>query len=110
MFAPVLAIALLSLAQRPDEQVRAQIEKELSEDKIKLEVSVQNGTATLKGQVRNVFQKNRAVEIALAQPEIQNADANIEIATAESDQKLGEEVVSEIRKYSRFTVFDDCSA
>jgi osmotically-inducible protein OsmY len=110
MIAPVLTLTLLTLAQRPDDQVRAEIEKALAKEKIKLEVTVQNGTATLKGQVRNVFQKNEAVEIALAQSEIQNADADIEISAAESDQKLGEEVVKEIRKYSRFTVFDDCSA
>jgi len=110
MLAPVLTLTLLSLAQRPDDQVRAEIEKALAKEKIKIEVTVQNGTATLKGQVRNVFQKNEAVEIALKQPEIQNADADLEIASAESDQKLGEEVVKEIRKYSRFTVFDDCSA
>ena len=110
MLAPVLTLTLLGLAQRPDDQVRAEIEKALAKEKIKLEVSVQNGTATLKGQVRNVFQKNQAVEITLKQSEIQNADADVEIAAAESDQKLGEEVVKEIRKYSRFTVFDDCSA
>jgi osmotically-inducible protein OsmY len=110
MIASVLALTLLSFVQRPDEQVRAEIEKALSKDKIKLQVSVQGGTAALKGQVRNIFQKNRALEIALGEPEVQNADADIEIAAAESDQKLGEEVVKEIRKYSRFTVFDDCSA
>lgn len=110
MIASVLAVALLGFAQRADEQVRAEIEKALSKDKIKLEVTVLNGTATLKGQVRNVFQKKRAVEIALEEPEVQNVDAEVEIAAPESDQKLGEEVVSEIRKYSRFTVFDDCSA
>ncbi len=113
MIASILALTLLSPlieAQRTDEQVRAEIEKALAKDKIKLQVSVQNGTATLTGQVRNVFQKNRALEVALAQPEVQNADADIEIAAAESDQKLGEEVVKEVRKYSRFTVFDDCSA
>ena len=110
MIASVLAIALLSFVQRPDEQVVASIEKALSKDKIKLEVSLQGGTATLSGQVRNIFQKNRALEIALGEPEVQNADAEIEIAAPESDQKLGEEVVKEIRKYSRFTIFDDCSA
>ncbi len=110
MIVSVLALTLLSFAQRPDEQVRAEIEKALKKDKIQAQVSVQNGTATLEGQVRNVFQKNRAVEIALSQPEIQNADADLEIAAAESDQKLGEEVVKEVRKYSRFTVFDDVSA
>ena len=110
MIASVVALTLLSFVQRPDEQVRASIEKALGKDKIKVQVSFQAGTATLKGQVRNVFQKNRALEIALGEPEVQNADADIEIAAAESDQKLGEEVVKEIRKYSRFTVFDDCSA
>jgi len=110
MIASVLALTLLSFAQRPDEQVRASIEKALAKDKIKLQVAFQGGTATLKGQVRNIFQKNRALEIALGEPEVQNADAEIEVATPESDQKLGEEVVKEIRKYSRFTVFDDCSA
>jgi len=110
MIASVLALTLLSFVQRPDEQVRAEIEKALGKDKIKLQVSFQGGIATLKGQVRNIFQKNRALEIALGEPEVQNADAEIEIATPESDQKLGEEVVKEIRKYSRFTVFDDCSA
>jgi len=110
MIASVLALTLFSLVQRPDEQVRAEIEKALGKDKIKLQVSFQAGTATLKGQVRNVFQKNRALAIALGEPEVQNADADIEVAMPESDQKLGEEVVKEIRKYSRFTVFDDCSA
>ncbi len=110
MIASILVLSLLSFVQRPDEQVRAEIEKALGKDKIKLQVSFQGGTATLSGQVRNIFQKNRALEIALAQPEVQTADAEIEIAAPESDQKLGEEVVKEIRKYSRFTVFDDCSA
>lgn len=110
MIASVLALSLLSFVQRPDEQIRASIEKALLKDKIQLQVSFQGGTATLKGQVRNIFQKNRALEITLGEPEVQTADAEIEIATPESDQKLGEEVVKEIRKYSRFSVFDDCSA
>ncbi len=110
MIASVLAFIALSIGQRSDEQVRAEIEKGLSKDKIKLQVAFQGGTATLTGQVRNIFQKNRAVEIALASLEVQTTDAEIEVATPESDQKLGEEVIKEIRKYARFTVFDDCSA
>jgi osmotically-inducible protein OsmY len=110
MIATVLLSTLFLVAQRPDEQVRATIDKALSKDKIDLEVTFQGGTATLTGKARNVFQRNRALELALAEPEVQNVDANVEIAAAESDQKLGEEVVKEIRKYARFTVFDDCSA
>lgn len=111
MIASVLgALLLLSLGQRTDEQVLAEIEKAFSKDKIRLQVSYQSGTAKLTGKVRNVFEKNRALELALAQPEVQNVDSDVEVAAPESDQKLGEEVVKEIRKYSRFTVFDDCSA
>jgi osmotically-inducible protein OsmY len=110
MIATVLLSTLYLVAQRPDEQVRAAIDEALSKDKIDLEVAFQGGTATLTGKARNVFQKNRALELALAEPEVQNVDASVEIAAAESDQKLGEEVVKEIRKYPRFTVFDDCSA
>jgi osmotically-inducible protein OsmY len=110
MIETILALSLVSLAQRPDEQVQAAIDKALSKDRIELQVAFRAGTATLTGKVRNVFQKNRGIEIALAEPEVQNVDADIEIALPESDPKLGEEVVKEIRKYSRFTVFDDCSA
>jgi osmotically-inducible protein OsmY len=110
MVVSVLAALLLSLGQRTDEQVLAEIEKAFSKDKIRLQVSYQSGTAKLTGKVRNVFEKNRALELALAEPEVQNVDSDIEVAAPESDQKLGEEVVKEIRKYSRFTVFDDCSA
>jgi osmotically-inducible protein OsmY len=111
MIASVLgALLLLSFGQRTDEQVLAEIEKAFSKDKIGLQVSYQSGTAKLTGKARNVFEKNRALELALAEPEVQNVDTDVEVAAPESDQKLGEEVVKEIRKYSRFTVFDDCSA
>ena len=44
MIASVLALSLLSFVQRPDEQVRAEIEKGLGKDKIKLQVSFQGRT------------------------------------------------------------------
>jgi osmotically-inducible protein OsmY len=110
MTASALVLALLTLGQRPDAAVGSEIEKALAKDKIQLQVTFERGSATLKGKARNVFQKNRAIELALAEPEVENVDTDIEIAAPESDQKLGEEVIKEIRKYSRFTVFDDCSA
>lgn len=113
--APLLALVVLVLAaivaaQTTDEAASKEIEKALSKDKIKLSVSKQGATVTLKGEVPNVFQKDRAVEIALAQSGVQSVDTDIEVAAAESDQKLGEAVVQELRKYSRLTVFDDASA
>jgi osmotically-inducible protein OsmY len=110
LFVLALAPSVVAFVQTSDEQASQAIEKAISKEKIKLQVTKQGGTVTLKGETRNVFQKQRAVEIALAQPGVQSVDTDIEIATAESDQKLGESVVKELRKYARFTVFDDTSA
>jgi osmotically-inducible protein OsmY len=99
-----------SVAAQTSDPAATQIEKALAKEKIKLSVSKAGGRVMLKGEVRNVFQKDRAVEIALAQPDVQSVDTEIEFATAESDQKLGEAVIKELRKYTRLTVFDDASA
>jgi osmotically-inducible protein OsmY len=105
---PVLA-SVSAFAQGSDEQTAKAIEKALAKDKIKLQVSVSGGNVKLSGKLRNVFEKNRAVELALAEGQVEAVDTDIEVAAAESDQKLGEEVVKQIRGYSRFTVFDDVS-
>ncbi|HSF19951.1 MAG TPA: BON domain-containing protein [Vicinamibacteria bacterium] len=107
----VLALGSGATGSQSDEEVRATIEKALEDAKIKgLAVSVQGKTVSLKGRVRNVFDKEQALELALGEPSVDGVDADIEISQAESDQQLGEQVVKELRKYSRFTVFDDASA
>jgi osmotically-inducible protein OsmY len=106
----VLGLASSAAAQKSDEDLSKEIEKALSKDKIELQVSKQGGKVTLKGEVRNVFQKDRAVEIALAQPEVETVDTDIQVASAESDRKLGEDVIKQLRSYTRLTVFDDASA
>ncbi len=98
------------LAQRSSDQVREAIEKAFKKEKITLQVDVQGGNAVLTGRVRNVFAKNKALEIALEQPEVEEVESNIEVAAAESDDKLGKEVVSELRKYGNLTIFDDAGA
>lgn len=113
--APILTLVVLAFAaniaaQRSDEEVIKEIEKGHSKEKIKLQITKQGATVALRGETRNVFQKQRAIQIALAQPEVESVDTDIEIATAESDRKLGEEVVKQLRKYTRLTVFDDTAA
>ncbi len=98
------------LAQRSSDQVREAIEKAFKKEKITLQVDIQGGNAVLTGRVRNVFAKNKALEIALEQPEVEEVESNIEVAAAESDDKLGKEVVSELRKYGNLTIFDDAGA
>jgi len=106
----VLWLPASVLAQRSPDQVREAIEKAFKKEKITLQVDVQGGNAVLTGRVRNVFAKNKALEIALEQPEVEEVESNIEVAAAESDDKLGKEVVSELRKYGNFTIFDDAGA
>ena len=98
------------LAQRSPDQVREAIEKAFKKEKITLQVDIQGGNAVLTGRVRNVFAKNKALEIALEQPEVEEVESNIEVAAAESDDKLGKEVVRELRKYGNLTIFDDAGA
>ncbi len=98
------------LAQRSPDQVREAIEKAFKKEKITLQVDILGGNAVLTGRVRNVFAKNKALEIALEQPEVEEVESNIEVAAAESDDKLGKEVVRELRKYGNLTIFDDAGA
>ncbi|TDI48524.1 MAG: BON domain-containing protein [Acidobacteria bacterium] len=105
-----LALPASLLAQRSPAEVLKRIEKGFKKEKIKLNVELEGATAILTGQVRNVFAKNKAVEIALDQPEIEDIEADIEIAEAESADKLGQEVVKQIRRYGNLTIFDDASA
>ena len=86
--------------------------KALEKEKIKsVQVMIRNdATAVLSGRVRNVFVRDQVVEIALKQPGIEAVESEMEIAAAESDKKLGEEVIKAIRGYSRMDLFDDASA
>ena len=105
-----LALPASLLAQRSPGEILKQIEKGFKKEKIKLNIELEGATAILTGQVRNVFAKNKAVEVALAQPEIEDVEADIEIAQAESDNELGQEVVKQIRRYGNLTIFDDAGA
>ncbi len=106
----LLALPALLLAQRSPGDVLKQIEKSFKKEKIKLNVELEGATAILTGQVRNVFAKNKAVEVALAQPEIEDVEADIEIAQAGSADELGQDVVKQIRRYGNLTIFDDANA
>ena len=100
-----------AFAQRSDDQVQEAIEKGLKKEKINLFVEVRGGSASLEGRVRNVFAKDKAIAIAFEPEEIEDVDAtDIEISTAESEKKLGEEVIKQVRRYGNLTVFDDAGA
>ena len=105
-----LALPASLLAQRSPGEILKEIEKRFKKEKIKLNVELDGATAILTGQVRNVFAKDKAVEVTLAQPEIEDVEADIEIAQAESANELGQDVVKQMRRYGNLTIFDDASA
>ena len=105
-----LLLPAMGMAQRSPEQVQQVIEKNLKKKKISVFVSVSGGSVELTGKVRNVFAKDEAVAIALEEPEIEQVEAKVEIATAESDGELGKEVVKQLRRYGNLTMFDDAGA
>ena len=106
-----LGAAGTALAQGGTEQVGQAIETRLAKERIEsVQVSVESGIVVLEGRVRNVFAKDKAVEIALAQAGVDEVQVDLDVFAVEGDEQLGEEIVKQIRRYGRFTVFDDASA
>ena len=113
---PIVILFLLFLVpfsvfpQRSISDLKSSIEKELKKEKITLRIDIQDQEAKLSGSVRNIFEQDQAIAIALEHQEIMTVDIDIEIASAENDNKLGEAVIREVRRYGQFTIFDDAGA
>jgi osmotically-inducible protein OsmY len=92
-----------------DQEVQAAIEKDFKKEKIEgVNIEVRGGTVILSGRPRNVFVRDRALEVALAHVEV--IESEMEIATPESEKELGEEIIKAIQGYTLINVFDDVSA
>ena len=109
---PGLVCALSNVQTQDHQAAEGAILKALKKVKIRsVQVVIDDdATAIVSGRVRNVFSRDQVIEIALAQRGILAVESEMEISTAESDQKLGEEVIKAIQKYSRFDLFDDAGA
>ena len=109
----LLAVASSSVAAErlSDETIQARVERELSSENITNgggpAVVVDNGHVTLTGSVRSLWDKQKAIELAMDIDDVASVEDELTIAFAESDKKLGEEVAKAVRRYTRFTVFDD---
>jgi osmotically-inducible protein OsmY len=97
------------LQSQPDQEIQAAIEKDFKKEKIEgVNIEVREGQAVLSGRPRNVFVKDRALEIVLAH--VEEVESEMEIATPESDKNLAEDIGSAIRRYPRIDIFDDVNA
>jgi len=105
-----LSLSASVLAQRSPEEIQESIKKALKKEKITLKVEIRGDNALLTGAVRNIFEQDKAIEVTLAQEEVETVDVDVEISSAESDNHLGLDVVKQIRGYSNMSVFDDAGA
>lgn len=109
LVASLLVSGLVQAQSR--ETIIAAIEKALDKAKIdSLSVTMEGETVVLKGDVRNVFMKDKAVAIALEQGGVEDVETDIEISQGESDNDVAKEVIKQIRGYASITLFDDISA
>ena len=103
------ATLAVSASQLADAELQAKLEQKLNEEKRlndRVRVSVENGVATLSGLVENIWSKKRAIELAMEILEIQTFESEMEIARAESDQALADEVAKMVLSYVFYTIFD----
>ena len=74
------------------------------------QVEVLDGTVTLSGQVRSLWEKEETIKWARAVDGVSKLISDLVIARAESDKKISEALGDRVLHYGRYTVFDDISA
>jgi hyperosmotically inducible periplasmic protein len=109
--APVVgpAVVLAQKAPATDAQIKAQIEREIGDLKLgssRITVAVHDHVVTLDGTAPTLWLKRQVIDRARKTSGIEQVDATIEIARAESDERLAAEVGKRLRNYERYTVYD----
>lgn len=117
-FLGILWLAVAGLAGADvltDDAVRVAVETKLDKENIKNgggpQVDVTEGVVTLTGSVKNLWAKNKAIELAMDVAMdigvVDLVEDELEIAFAESDKELGEAVAKVVLRYPFFTIYDD---
>lgn len=71
------------------------------------QVDVHEGVVTLTGNVKSLWAKQKAIELAMDVDGVDVVEDRLEIAFAESDKALGEAVAKAVLRYPFFTIYDD---
>jgi osmotically-inducible protein OsmY len=93
-------------------QTSAVIEREVREelrrdrDLRRLDVTVVGGEVTLRGELKTFWSKSEAIRRSLTVDGVELVVSEMEIPSAESDQKLANEVGKAVQRYPYYTVFD----
>jgi hyperosmotically inducible protein len=91
-----------------DAQVQGVVEHALMDKDIEnVKVAVANGQVTLTGMVPNAWARDEAQWLAIKSRDVKSVDNQLTVARAESDSALAKAVVSQVRRYVLYSVFDD---
>ena len=94
-----------------DDAARVAIETKLEKKNIinggGPQVTVNEGVATLTGNVKSLWAKNKAIELAMEVEGVDTVNDELVIAFAESDKTVGEAVAKVVLRYPHFTIYDD---
>jgi hyperosmotically inducible protein len=71
------------------------------------QVDVNEGVVTLTGNVKSLWAKHKAIELAMDVDGIDVVEDRLEIAFAESDKELSAAVAKAVLRYPFFTIYDD---
>lgn len=113
-FLGIVLIGIAGLAGADDvadNAMRVAIETQFDEQDIKNgggpQVHVKDGVATLSGNVKSLWMKRQAVELALEIDGVERVDDELAIAFAENDDDVRKAIAKVVLRYPHFTIFDD---
>lgn len=91
-----------------DEQIRQHVEHKLIErDIAHVTVTVADQMVTLRGTVPSLWAKREAADEALEVSDVREVANELEIARAESDAAIAEDVRRNVLRYVFYTIYDD---
>jgi len=91
-----------------DQPLKARVEQRLADRRVRgIKVAASAGSVTLAGNVASAGAKQDLIADVLKVDGVREIVSELTIGKPESDQKLAERVVDQVRRSSYFTVFDD---
>jgi hyperosmotically inducible protein len=91
-----------------DETIGRRVTQQLMDEEITtVGVSVASGIVTLRGTVRTLWIKQRAIEEAATVDEVISVYSELTVPRGESDERIAAQVAQRLQRYVFFTIFDD---
>jgi osmotically-inducible protein OsmY len=104
----VFVAAVVPAVAQTSTVIEREVREELRRDRDlrRLEVTVVGGEVTLRGALKTFWSKSEAIRRSLTVDGVELVVSEMEIPSAESDQKLANEVGKAVQRYPYYTVFD----